>query len=94
MPNRRMGCQLHADIVAAKHDQMIGQATELQRLDMRERLSLGEPRYVWNRGARTPVGKDAFSSKQPGSPSGNRTSIFFGATNRPSQMISSAPLVS
>src|SRR6266481_3986621 len=45
--------EFEADIAAAEHYQMPGQAIELQRLDMRHWLSLGQAGYFGDCGTRT-----------------------------------------
>src|SRR5580698_3227725 len=47
--------QFEADVAAAEHHQMLGQAVELERLDMSHRFGLGQSGQVRNRGARTKV---------------------------------------
>jgi hypothetical protein len=50
-----------ADVPAAEHNQMPGQAIELQRLDMRHWRSFGQAGHLRNCRARTEVEKDAVS---------------------------------
>src|ERR1700719_5399555 len=59
-PTKRLR-EFQADVPAAEHDQMPGQAIELQRLDMRHRRSLGQAGHLRNCRARTEVEKDAVS---------------------------------
>src|SRR5713101_3542247 len=67
-PTKRLR-EFKADVPAAEHNQMPGQAIKLQRLDMRHRRSLGQAGHLRNCCARTEVEKDAVSLD------GSRTAI-------------------
>src|SRR6266851_3560945 len=67
-PTKRLR-EFKADVAAAEHNQMPGQAIKLQRLDMRHRRSLGQAGHLRNCCARTEVEKDAVSLD------GSRTAI-------------------
>src|SRR5216683_967771 len=67
-PTKRLR-EFKADVPAAEHNQMPGQAIELQRLDMRHWRSLSKAGHLRNCGARIEVEKDAVSLD------GSRTAI-------------------
>ena len=53
--------QFEADIAAAEHDEVRGQAVELERLDMRERLGSGQAGNRRDRGVRAHIEEHAIA---------------------------------
>ncbi len=59
-------CQLQADISAAKHDQVVGQSIELERLDIGERLCRRETRNIRDRRTRPEIESHAIAGQHAG----------------------------
>jgi hypothetical protein len=82
--------QFQAEISAAKHDQVVWQSVELERLDIGERLCRREARNIRDRRMRLRATRSPVSTRVP--PSFNLISMVFCAMKRPVPMTSSAPL--
>src|SRR5580700_7911039 len=63
-PTKRLR-EFEADVAAAEHNQMSGQALKLQYLDMRHWRSFSQARHFRDRGARSEVEKHPVSLDSP-----------------------------